>query len=106
MLAKILLPLLWPLAAVSVQYLKAKHRWRWNTIRVFDRSGNAAPAFRQTAFEAIRGSAQMTFFMYLAAWSPELIKVWRPYPILTALAIVFVSGLLNFSPRVKAPVQN
>ena len=106
MFTKILAPLLWPLAAVLVQYLKAKHRWTWNPIGIRERSGPTAPSFQQIAFDAIRGSAQMTFFVYLAAWSPELIKVWRGYPVLTGLAVVFVSGLLDLSPRPQAPVQN
>jgi hypothetical protein len=110
MLAKALLPLLWPLAAAVVQYLKAKHRWTWQPVSILWPSEEADPYFeksgRRIALDAILGSVQMTFFIYLAAWSPELFKLWRVYPTLTVLAVLFVAGLLDISRRRQTPIQN
>jgi len=101
--AKILLPLFWPLAAVVVQYMKARHRWTWSPIAVLEKSRLTDPCFHregwQIALAAVLGSAQMTFFIYVATWSPELFKVWRSYPTLTVFAVVLVAGLLDLSPR-------
>src|SRR5262245_4037272 len=110
MLAKALLPLLWRLAAVTVQYLKAKHRWTWAPIGILGTTSGNILSFRKqgrhTAVNAILGSAQMTFFIYVAAWSPELFKVWRSYPTLTVLAVLVISELLDLSPGAEAPIQD
>jgi hypothetical protein len=108
MLVKILLPLLWPLAAVMVQYLKARHRWIWNPISVLEKSSLADQYFEgaEIALNAVLGSAQTTFFVYVAVWSSELFKVWRSYPTSTVLAVIFIAGLLDFSPLRRRPAQS
>jgi len=109
MLAKALLPLLCPLAAVVVQYLRARHNWAWDHISILGIGDEAALRFREgklIAVEAILGSAQTTFLVYVITWIPELFKVWRHYPTLTVAAVFFVFVLLDFSPGRRTPLQN
>jgi len=109
MLAKALLPLLCPLAAVVVQYLRARHRWAWDHISVLGVGDEADLRFKEgklIAVDAILGSAQTTFLVYVITWIPELFKVWQHYPTLTVLAVFFVFVLLDFSPRRRKALQN
>jgi hypothetical protein len=108
MLAKALLPLLCPLAAVVIQYLRTRHNWAWDHISILG-IGEADLRFKEgqlIAVDAILGSAQTTFLVYVITWIPELFKVWRHYPTLTALAVFFVFVLLDFSPRHRTPLRN
>ena len=108
MLAKALLPLLCPLAAVVIQYLRARHNWAWDHISILG-IGEADLRFKEgklIAVDAILGSAQTTFLVYVITWIPELFKVWRHYSTLTVAAVFFVFVLLDFSPRRRTPLQN
>jgi hypothetical protein len=108
MLAKALLPLLCPLAVVVIQYLRARHNWAWDHISILRMGDEAALRFKEgklIAVDAILGSAQTTFLVYVITWIPELFKAWQHYPTLTVLTVFSVFVLLDFSRR-RTPFQN
>jgi len=41
----------------------------------------------------------MTFFIYVAAWNQELIKVWQSYPILTVASVLVLAAFLDLQPE-------
>jgi hypothetical protein len=111
MLSKLLLPLIYPLAAAAGPYLRSRHLRNWNPIRLFGTPGTttaetSSERDSRLAYEGLRSSLQMTFFIYVAAWNQELIKVWQSYPILTVASVLVLAAFLDLQPRGNPRARN
>ncbi|MGO9084025.1 MAG: hypothetical protein ACLQBK_02270 [Candidatus Sulfotelmatobacter sp.] len=106
MIGKLLWPLLYPLAAAAVGYLRSRYRRKWDFVSLLGAPhGPNNKQFRRedlrSALDGLRSSFDMSCYIYLAVWLKEIGKAWQTHPalLLTVVALLLMAPVRSFAPR-------
>jgi len=97
MLGRLLLPLIYPLAAAAVAYFARIERRKWQFVSVLKATAGEEPSLRkrdiQSVIRALKNSYSATCVIYLMVWIKEVTDLWHSHPWLTASVICLLFTL-------------